>query len=1248
MGNRRPVIIILSDSDTGVESMAVKLEENYNVYQVSEVDDVKDLLAERPVDIIIINFDRNIEEKFGLISFIKGDKKYYSILVGTITQGYGSDLSDRAIALGSNYNFRHPINASRIKKQIDNDFVAFLDDTISLRDGHFDRITMAVKMLWAMNMGYLSLYYEDELFTEYIGENALRLLGYDDSNGPARIRRKVRDLIHPSDYDDFFDVLTSIVDSETGHHLLLRVKTKKWDYQRFEVNVRGFEVWDGVKHFSLVIRRIDNEETMGEDLRAEIAIYQENAKLDLLTGIYNKQTFFLEGTRILEANPGTSFVVTVWDIDRFKAINEMFGTRTGDRLIIEFADFLKKRLYADDCLYGRIESDRFISMAPLRFHERNEDVIRKAASGEIVWHSLDYRIYLHVGCYKLEPQDDDIAIACDRATMAMQSVKYSYLNRLAYFTREMRDSLLNEQEIIRNAESAILDEEFFVMFQPIVDSHTREIVSAEALIRWKKKDGGYISPGIFVPTFEKNGFISKIDHFVWEQVCRFQAERRDAGQKTVPISVNLSRTDFYNENLFEELQSIIKKYDIAPSLVKIEVTESAYMDQPEIIMKMVERFRECGHQILMDDFGSGFSSFNMLKDFALDVLKIDMRFMESIDTSERAGNILYSIIQMAKAIRMQIVAEGVETDSQYEMLKNMDCDCIQGYYFYKPLMKQDFAAKLEAGTTELSASNINIYDRILLITEDQDKVSGLLAVMDDQVDIHAESSAAAAGEYLQRYFSSIDLILMDFETLAQECESFIGQKEAKTYYSDIPVVLIAGMDTIGDAEHFIGNGVVDSIRTPFEKNVVRQRLRRIIDFYGIQAERRTINVLKKSMLLRQQLNSFFEDSIAGIARVILDKNDDHIIKEISYVNERFLKLHGLSLESAMKADTLEALLPNILYLEVDSFSEAVYAAIEEKSQYVSREYMLEMKDGSVKSCTAACSLLYLGDDVKMDLVLLESTNGAEERAVGLISAIYAHANYKKTMRIFRYYIDEDILDRYRKREDGRYTRELLYNARENLLAGFGISKGSRTFYEMEEMLESLKNGAKDVEKNILMSLKGDGKKSKSWYRVSFTMLKSPGSKRCALCILEDLAREDDYDHLIWTNDIYNRVMNENSVFYLEADLTDNRILNSEAFEILKPYGLPELCTYDEFIKVFDMTVSEEHLNEVRERVDRQNLINGYEEGIDEIRFKFVSKTLEIPRWMEYEALILLQKNIESGHLAIGMRLTNTENGIIKG
>ena len=509
-------------------------------------------------------------------------------------------------------------------------------------------------------------------------------------------------------------------------------------------------------------------------------------------------------------------------------------------------------------------------------------------------------------------------------------------------------------------------------------------------------------------------------------------------------------------------------------------------------------------------------------------------------------------------------------------------------------------------------------------------------------EMQANSAAGAAEEWLQKNFASVNLILIDIRRAVSEYGSFIGHKNNKTFYSDIPVVLIADTDTLREAERYIGNGAVDAIRTPFEKNVVMQRLRRIIDFYGIQVERRTINLLKKSMLLRQQLNSFFEDSIAGIARVIIDKNGDHLIREVSYVNERFLKLHRLSLDSAMKADRLEVLLPNILYLEVDSFSEAVYDAIEKKSQYVSREYMTEMEDGSVKSCTAACSLLYLGDDVKLDIVILESTSGAEERAVGLISAIYAHADHKMNMRIFRYYIDDDIIDQYRKREDGSYSRELLYNARENLLTGFKIFKDSRTYHEVEEMLESLKNGAPDVEKNILMSLKGDGKRSKSWYRVSFTMLKGTTSKRCALCVIEDLAREDDYDHLIWTNEIYNRVMNENAAFYLEADLDDNRILNSEAFEVLRAYGMPEILTYDEFVKVFDMTVLEKDLKVVKEHVVRQNLIDGYEKGVNEIRFNFISKTLDVPEWREYELRIMLQRNTESGHLAVGLRIADLE------
>ncbi len=1238
---RRTVILIVSENYTGVESLIALLEENYVVYQMKKIEDAKELIADRLVDIVLLNLDRDEEEKLSFISYLRNDEKLHSILVGVISESTGSELTDRAISLGANYNFRYPINASRIKRQIDNDVRTFIADSIRLKENHFNDAARSLALLAAMDMGYISLYEEDGLFyTEYVGKNALRLLGYDNSSGPSRKKKNVKELIHPSDYGDFADILVSIVNSENVHRLFLRVKTLKWDYQRFEISIRGFNVWEGMRHYSLALRRSDNEDLFSNDLRAEIAIYQENAKVDILTGIYNKETFFLEASKFIERNPDTIYVVVVWDIDRFKAINEMMGTNAGDRLIIEFAEVLKKSLPCDECLYGRIESDHFITMAPLRFHERNVELMRKLAYSEFKWYSIDHKIYMHVGCYRLEPQDDDIAIACDRATMALQAVKDSYINRINYFSREMRDALLFEQELVRNADSAITNNEFFVMYQPIVDSHTKEIVSAEALVRWKRPDGSLISPAYFVPVFEKNGFISKIDLFVWEEVCRFQSERKAEGKKTVPISVNLSRIDFYNERLYEELKRVMDSYDIDSSMIKLEVTESAYMDQPEILQSIVDRFRSSGYKILMDDFGSGFSSFNMLKDFSVDSLKIDMKFMDSIDTSERAGNILYSIIQMAKAIHMEIVAEGVETDNQYEMLRNMDCDCIQGYYFYRPMLQKDFIEQIEANDFEISSANIQTYDKVLLITLDERIPEKILEIMDNQIDLHTMGDIEEAEKYLQKNFAVMNLILIDYESIPEECGRFISQMKDKTFLNDIPLVIIARTDNIKQTEHYIGNGAVDAIRNPFEKNVVKQRLRRIIDYYGIQLEKRTINVLKKSMLLRQQLNSFFEDSIAGIVRVILDRHEKHLIKEVSYFNERFLELQGITYNEAIKAESLETLLPNIKYSDIDSFSEAVYASIGKKEQYLSREYQIEKNDGSVRSCLASCSLLYMGDDVKMDFVLLENANGAEERAMSLISALCARANNEMNMTVFRYYIDDDILDRFRRKEDGGYTRELVYDAANNILALFNVRKDSREYDEITEMLDRLKRGQEEVSRNILLSADGEGNVTRRWYRLSFNMIRGRVGKRCALGIIEDISKGEDLEHLIWTHKQYQKYMQENSTFYLEADITDNRVRNPEAFTILKPYGLPEAFTYDEFVTVFDMTVEENERDRVKGFFRREKLLRDYNEGRNLQKFTFVSKTLEVPEWREYEALLLLEANPGNGHLDIGIRLSD--------
>ncbi len=1241
MANRRAVIVILSRQDTGVESLAVLLEEDYIVYQRRKVEAVKELISDRQVDFIIMNLKTDVEEKMAFISYLKGDEKYRSILVGIISDGVGSELGNRAVTLGANYNFRHPINAPRIKKQIDNDVYTFLNDSIRIREEHFDGVSRALSVLAAMDMGFVSLYVDDGIYTEYVGQNALKILGYNNSKGPSRSRKNVKELIHPSDYDNFVDVLTSIVDSENTHRLVLRVRTVKWDYQRFELNIKGFTVWEGIKHFSMVIKRSDNDELMSNDLRSEIAIYQENAKIDILTGIYNKETFFLEGSKLIENNPDTVYVVSVWDIDRFKAINEMMGSAMGDRIIIEFADYLKKNLPDDKCLCARIESDHFITMVPLRIHEQYEEKIHQVVYSETKWSTVDNKVYMHVGCYRMEPMDDDIAIACDRAMMALQAIKNSYLARVNYFSREMRDSLLLEQEFVRNAEPAIAGRQFFIMYQPIVDSHTREIVSAEALVRWRKPDGTFISPGVFVPVFEKNGFILRLDLFVWEQVCRFQAERKAEGKRTVPISVNLSRVDFYSETLFEDLKKIQDKYELDSSLMKIEVTESAYMDQPEVILDVVEKFRSAGYKILMDDFGSGFSSFNMLKDFAVDILKIDMRFMDSIDTSERAGNILYSIIQMAKAIHMEIVAEGVETDNQYEMLKNMDCDCIQGYYFYRPLIESDFIEKLDTNEAEISSENIGLYDRILLVTGNPGQAGELFEIMDHQADIHVAGSSAEAEEYLKKSFATLQLILVDYESIPEEFVKIVDFTEEKKFYSDIPLVIIAKTDNIKMTEEYIGRGATDAIRYPFEKNVVKQRLRRLIDFYGMQIEKRTINVLKKSMMLRQQLNSFFEDSIAGIARVILDKDDDYAIKEVSYFNERFLELHGITSEEAVRAETLDALLPNVRYSEVDSFSKTVYAAVERKAQYISKEYDIEKNDGSVMSCLAACSLLYLGSDVKMDFVLLESARGAEERAMDLISAICARANDRMNMRVFRYYFDDDILDRYRRKENGEYARELMFDAEKNLLAEFNVKVDSREYDVVEDMLEKLKSGQEEVSRNLLLSTGAGENAERRWFNLSFSIISGSDGRRCALGIMEDISKGTDLEHLMWTHNQYKKFMEQNSTFYLEADITDNRVRNPEVFEILKAYGLPEGFTYDEFVTVFDMTVEKKDIERVRNRFERATLLRAFNEGKDEQKFTFVSKTLEVPEWREYEALLLMEVNPGNGHLEIGIRLRDT-------
>ena len=1249
MGNRRAAILIISNNGIGLESLCALLETDFTIYTADNVSDSEEILTEKKIDIVLLNLAQDTEDRISLVSYIKTDEKLRSILLCVLTELQNSELSHRALVLGANYNFSLPINPSRIKRFINNIVLTYVDDRIDAEENRADETRRATALLTALEIGYLSVYEQDGYYIDYIGENALKLLGYEKKDAGGFFNTDFFELLHPSDRYHFEDTLSSIVDNESAHRFFVSLKTKKTDYQRFKVSLKGFEIREGLRYFSLAIRKADIYDAGDDDLRAEIAIYKENLKIDLLTGIYNKETFFTEATKLIDKNPNSSYVVTVWDIDRFKAINEMFGSVIGDRIIVEFANFFKTVIKDDsECIYGRIESDHFITCSSELFYERHEDRMLAILNGEEKWHTLDYKIYMHAGVYRLSPKEDDITIACDRAMMALQAIKDSYITRLNYFSREMRDAILFEQELIRNAESAVENGEFFVMYQPIVDSHTKEIVSAEALIRWRKPDGSYMAPGSFVPTFEKNGFISQLDLFVWEEVAKFQSKRRAEGKKTVPISVNLSRIDFYNSELFEDLQRVIEEYKIDNSLMKIEVTESAYMDQPKELMNVIEKFRNSGHKILMDDFGSGFSSFNMLKDFTVDILKIDMKFMDSIDTSERAGNILYSIIQMAKAIELEIVAEGVETSSQYEMLKNMDCDSIQGFYFHRPLSEEEFEEKLDANEAELSTSQIVVKDRVLLIGKDQKKADELKEIMEETVEIQRVETADTSENLLRRSFAGISLILIDCVTALKECREFIESKSRKSFYSDIPVVIIVNTELIAETDDLIGNGVLDSIRYPFEKKIVMQRIRRTIDYYGIQLEKRTIGVLKKSMLLRQQLNSFFEDSIAGIARVILDKGDPSVIKEVSYVNERFLELHELPVSEALRAKKIDELMTHVRFKDFESIGDAVRNAVTQGIARIASEFDIERSDGSLVNCTIAGSLQYLGNDVKMDIILLEASEKTDTGIETLLDAVNLRSGDGLDTQICRYYMDEDVADLYRKKEDGSYVREMIYDAQKSFLAYYNVREGSNSYEAASELFERLRAGEDRLSTDILVPYSVNGTMSHKWYRLSLSHLRDYSGKRCALGVMENISRGYDLEHLIWKSKQYDKLIREDSIFYLEADLTDNRVINSDAFKLLSRYGFNEYCTYSEFGRVFDMTAVPEDLDKLRNKLSRERLIREYREGQEIHRISFVAKFLDEQDWKTYHAVVLLDENPATGHVEAGLCLVEAGRSLEEG
>lgn len=411
------------------------------------------------------------------------------------------------------------------------------------------------------------------------------------------------------------------------------------------------------------------------------------ATYDELTGIYNKQAFYAKTKEMLLDNPDKNFDLLRINIERFKVLNDLFGESTGDKLLRYIGKFLKE-INLPLCVSGRLYADNFV----VCYEAGKGDSRRMINTLQMVADSfaINNRTILSFGLYRIDDKTLPVSVMCDRANMALWKAKGNFKNPYCEYDEKMRQQVLKEQKIINAMEMAIQNKEFTLYLQPKYDIEKGTIIGAEALVRWISQENGFISPGDFIPVFENNGFVYEVDKFIWEESCRYLRKWLDEGREVHPISVNVSRIDLYDPKLVKHLVDLREKYQLPSKYLELEITESAYTEDPEQIITITRQLREAGFVILMDDFGTGYSSLNMLKDIQIDVLKLDMGFLKSSDYSAKGGNILTAILKMAESLKMQTIAEGVETKEQVEFLRSIGCKYVQGFYYSKPLPVGEF------------------------------------------------------------------------------------------------------------------------------------------------------------------------------------------------------------------------------------------------------------------------------------------------------------------------------------------------------------------------------------------------------------------------------------------------------------------------------------------------------------------------------------------------------------------------------
>lgn len=408
----------------------------------------------------------------------------------------------------------------------------------------------------------------------------------------------------------------------------------------------------------------------------------------------DKQPLYFESmiNEMKKRNMDKQIAFIQFDVERFKLINETYGADMGDKLLNYFTETLSV-VCGSEMPFCRLTADVFMIVMPFDEEREIVDFIHKAESVLTDFNGLDYRLCFGVSIVKDMSLHN--RIHGDNATIARRAVKGNALNNIGFYDGDMTSKLHHKQFIEEEMSKALVGGEFLMFLQPKYCISTGAIIGAEALARWLHPVKGMISPADFIPVFEENGFILRLDKYIWEEACKKIRSWIDEGLSPVPISVNVSRQYLTEFDVVGTVTALVQKYDIPIKLLELEITES--LDAPGVD-DVIKKIKDAGFTILMDDFGSGYSSLNMLKTTQFDVLKIDRSFLSEFMESERGRKIIHHTISMSRDIGLDIIAEGVETLDQAQFLNSCGCDAAQGFYYSKPISAEEFDKKFKANS----------------------------------------------------------------------------------------------------------------------------------------------------------------------------------------------------------------------------------------------------------------------------------------------------------------------------------------------------------------------------------------------------------------------------------------------------------------------------------------------------------------------------------------------------------------------